>query len=750
MQSLPALLFLVFAWMLSPGCPAAETRLLPGAGARLLTAALNGREVRQAQRLTDGDRDLPATGLQHGLTLVFELPETASPGELVIHLPATLDDRLLGELELLGSLVSAATGYRLLRSVPVSGGQRRQAHRLPPVAARWLMLRFTPAAAPPDLAISELEVFGRAGPPESVYAFRESPAGALQVLEGLQGTVAVTLSGAETALFRDAADGRLDDGSLADAALLASGVGDAEARQTLLRRIDALERDFRASLAGDRPEPFELGRRLLVWLHGNALQGGYEEGQTDLSTLLRDGRFNCVSSAVLYNLLGRRLGLDVRGIEVPDHALAILYHGSRHADVETTNPDGFNPARSRAAVEAFQATTGFAYIPDRHPEQRRELSTLQLIALIHYNHGVELSRQGRYLDALLASFRALSLDREAASAVKNALATLANWSAALAREGAYGEALRITGAGLALAPQDARLTHNLRAIWQNRLLAAADGDDPAAFLELVRQAGAALPEAGFAAQQSLYAIRQGERLAARGQWPEALARTAVALPEDNPAARAEREHYRRNLVLRWSGEAIGQRRWAAALDALEQGLALFPEDRRIAGNIAYVLQEWSEEVFRASGEPASEALVRQVAARFPQLDSVRRAGRGYAIRRIQELTAAARYAEALALVDEYRHLIGSDRDFATLVRSIYDARAKTYLDDQDWDMALAVYAQARAAFPDNPQLRRNQVATWHAWARRHMDAGRWSEALEVYQAGLAQLPGERSFQDNRG
>ena len=78
--------------------------------------------------------------------------------------------------------------------------------------------------------------------------------------------------------------------------------------------------------------------------------------------MLLDGKtFNCVSSAVIYNIIALRLGLDVRAIEVPDHAFSIVYDGTAHMDVETTTPLGFNPARDQ--IEAFERMTGFRYIP---------------------------------------------------------------------------------------------------------------------------------------------------------------------------------------------------------------------------------------------------------------------------------------------------------------------------------------------------------------------------------------------------
>ena len=176
-------------------------------------------------------------------------------------------------------------------------------------------------------------------------------------------------------------------------------------------------------------------RRCSTRVHQRVLTGGYQSEQTDLSVLLDTGKFNCVSSAVLYNVLALELGLDARAIEVPDHAFSVVYDGADHMDVETTTAEGFNPARERIA--AFEELTGFRYIPQSDKANRREIGAAGLAALIYYNHAVADLQAGRYREALVANFRAMSLDQEFVSAVKNAIAALANWSAELARQGEW-------------------------------------------------------------------------------------------------------------------------------------------------------------------------------------------------------------------------------------------------------------------------------------------------------------------------
>jgi tetratricopeptide (TPR) repeat protein len=700
-----------------------------------------------AARLKDGITNIPVLGPKDTISLVFEYPDIVSPDQVVIHLSAVAEEGLVGEVELMSSLVSPNAGFQLLRTAAVSANKKKLALKFKPVGSRWLLIRYTPAQEPPKTGISEIEVLGQKGAPVSAYEFKESPVAALQVLEQLENAVTVNISDAEKQLFDDAADGRLDTWSLAEAALLASDVTDDAQRAALVLQIDTLEQSFREQL---RPglTPFDTGQDLLNWLHLNAFQAGYVSQQTDVSTVLRDRTFNCVSSAVLYSILATRLGLDVRGIEVPDHAFAILYDGSEYADIETTTKQGFNPSRNRQALEAFESTTGFSYIPDRRPDKRREITPLALISFIYYNHGVALSDKARHHEALLAYFRALSLDPESASAVKNALAALANWSIALSDQGDFEQALDIVQLGLSLAPEDRTLIYNHRVLWQQRINLAADQLEIEAFMALIDQAQVALPAAGFESQQALYFIKRAESLVEQKQWRAAVTEVSAALPRMNEASKKELGRYQLNLILRWSNSEIVAQQWEGTLDILAWGLELLPGNRSISGNIAYVLQEWSEVVFAESGEEAAEAVVNQVAERFPDIKGVRRASRSYAIRRIQELNDAAQYAEALELIHEYQHLIGSDRDFDTLIRSVYDAQAEVYLQASNWEAALAVYAQAQAAFPDNKQIKRNYEATWHQWARTYMDDSRWSEAAEVYELGLQSLPDERSFKQN--
>jgi tetratricopeptide (TPR) repeat protein len=292
-------------------------------------------------------------------------------------------------------------------------------------------------------------VAGPAAAAPTGYPFAVAPDKAFDTLAGLEAVSGQKFgpTADELALFAEARDGRWTKFSFADACLAASGVTDPAARRAYLARLDTIEADARNVLTG-ADTAAARGERLLRFLHAGPMARGYKSEQTDLHTLLDTGTFNCVSSAVLYNVIGRRLGLDLRAVEVPGHVFSVLYDGDRRIDVETTNKDGFDP--DAAAREKVAKATGKAAVKERHAGHRREVGEAALAAIIAYNHGVTLTKAKNYHEAILANVRALALDRDNPSAAGNAIADLTNWPAELSKAGKYAEALAVLAVGRSL------------------------------------------------------------------------------------------------------------------------------------------------------------------------------------------------------------------------------------------------------------------------------------------------------------
>lgn len=142
--------------------------------------------------------------------------------------------------------------------------------------------------------------------------------------------------------------------------LLASGdpISLAEFRG-LQREID----DWIAGLAlsGAVEEKLRDARRLFVGMHSqflgtdlatNAIPELYREDQSRISRIFESGEFNCISSAMLYAVAARKLGLDVDGVILPSHAFLQLRLDDRVVEIETTSFNGFDVPHDEAFYAA--------------------------------------------------------------------------------------------------------------------------------------------------------------------------------------------------------------------------------------------------------------------------------------------------------------------------------------------------------------------------------------------------------------
>jgi len=708
-------------------------------------ASLAGDATRETQTLFDGD---PATQLSldvvsgEPLLLVFGFGgEMVSLERLVIAVPNATDDATPAEhVDLLVSSVSPHAGFSSVRTDILTPGAKPQEFGFTAVGAKWIMLRFTPADGAKRMLVGDVSILGYKGAPASRYSFKESPAKAFDVLKQLENStsVQVAISQEEADLFEDTKDGKLDRWSFDEAALLASGVHDAAKRKQYIARLQKLEEEARTAI-GQGKSAFDRGDALLKHLHTVPMANGYVAKQTDVSTILDDGTFNCVSSATLFNILGKRLGLDVRAIEVPNHAFSILYDGTLHADVETTSPGGFNPARDPAAQEAFTRLTGFAYIPDSNRDQRREVGETGLIAIIYYNHGVGLMEEKRHQESLVAFFCAMSMDREFDSAVKNALAVVANWGVSLANEKKFEDALNVVSTGLALAPDDAALVNNHKAVWSewaDSLIKESKSDEA---LAVLRRAAVAIPDGNFVQMQSWVFIQPGEELVKAGQWEQALASVEPGQLKLDAGPREELIEWGRGLYYRWSESEMKNSRFESAIDILEKGLKESADDGQLPRQIAYLVQEWLRSVYLTEGMTAAEKVMSVISTRFPQSDDVRSALKGHSQNSVRDLIKESRFEEALAMAERNGKLLTDAELTLDLSRVVYDTQVSVLVEASDWQAAIDVYTSGLVRLPADKHLENNLQVTWDAWAQSFSKTGAWEKALDVYAKAVKQL-----------
>jgi tetratricopeptide (TPR) repeat protein len=317
------------------------------------------------------------------------------------------------------------------------------------------------------------------------------------------------LDGLEESLFNDAADGTLDRFSLFESALIAGGVDrpeDLRHYQTLLDRL-AEEMQKTGRLNGSARRDAET---ILRFLHTRVFYGGYSLAATDVRQAFDQGRYNCVSATVLYLCLARQSGLRCCGLEAPGHALCRVFLPEGSMIVETTCPNWFSQSRSISPgtyagskstnamppaqvpglnapdfvgsyLEISRRPSPPAPLPEGEGSSKpsppvplpkgegrfevREVSLIQLVAMIYYNRGVDLLREKCYSEAIAVNAKSLTLDPRNPIAQGNFLASINNSAIALGEEGRYAEAADLLRQGLACNPNYAPFVQNIQYIY---------------------------------------------------------------------------------------------------------------------------------------------------------------------------------------------------------------------------------------------------------------------------------------------
>src|SRR5271157_380907 len=194
--------------------------------------------------------------------------------------------------------------------------------------------------------------------------------------------------------------------TIVDAALGFSGASDAAATAAK-DRLSGLILKFRGEVA-NLSDQSALAERALTFLHRN-LFTSYSVLQTRVDTTLETGAYNCVSSAVLYLILARSVGLSVGGVRTADHAFTSVLVNGQQIDVETTNPFGYNPGAKKDFTDSFGKVTGYTYVPPGSYTDRRAIGEKELLSLILYNRVSEYMDGRSFKDALQPAVSAFTL-----------------------------------------------------------------------------------------------------------------------------------------------------------------------------------------------------------------------------------------------------------------------------------------------------------------------------------------------------
>ena len=178
--------------------------------------------------------------------------------------------------------------------------------------------------------------------------------------------------------------------ALAEISLWASGDADFSGMDKIKTTVSALNSAINPDFSEKEKAEF-----ILNYMHKNILKNYYLY-QTRLDTLVSNGRYNCVSSAVFYTILCKSAGLNTSGVMTKDHAFAMVHINGQNFDVETTNQYGFDPGNRKEFHDSSGKTTGFAYVPPQNYRDRQIISQIELVSLILNNRVGDYERANNF------------------------------------------------------------------------------------------------------------------------------------------------------------------------------------------------------------------------------------------------------------------------------------------------------------------------------------------------------------------
>ena len=683
------------------------------------------------------------------ITFAFKAQEV-TVSQVRLYLPIGTGISIPTRVELLASATSPDIGFFSIGVYSISPGTECHTLSFSPVPLRYLLLRITDSSDGNFFSVNEIEIWGMPGREKSDYRFNFTPVSAEIMLQKLRPELKFDLRIApiEKTMFADARDGQFDVFSFAEAALIAGNGLTKTRRQLYLQKIMNLWARIQQQLPATT-SAYARGQNIFAYLHRHVFKK-YVRNATNLCQILDRGEFNCVSSMVLYNIFGKLAGIDVRGVEVPDHTFAILYDGVKHWDIETTNPVGFDSGRSQQAIQVLQQQTGFIYIAQQKGAQRRELSALAQVAIIYYNRGVELANRKHFEQSSLNYFKALFLDRSCASAVKNLLANFANYGIEISKQGQFDNAVRYIEIARSLAPTHRQLRNDLVSVYHNWAVILTRKGNYYHALEILRLAHNKFPEERMFLSDIAYVyFYHAQKLQQAGDLSSAVMILDQGIEEmGQPRIRSYLQKARSHIFATAALARIKVRDWAGAIAIYEKGLRLNAQDAdlRIRRNAAYL--EWAEEVASSYGVTAALKIYRQALAKDPGDRRFAASLKLLYLERAYRKTKKKEYAKAIELLTALLQLYPREKRALNNIIYVYQQWNQQLLGLGKVSSAHTLYRNLTRRFPEMRELHLSFLSQFGRQGIAYIEQEAFVKAAEINCFILLEFPQESKAENN--
>lgn len=274
----------------------------------------------------------------------------------------------------------------------------------------------------------------------------------------------------ESRLLDDASDGQFDQFTLFEAALVAASPQLDTAPYTRRFQDHCAALQSRLQRATSDTEKIRVA---FVFMHDEVLIGRYEIDCDDLARTLDIGNYNCVTATLLFQCFCEHLRLPVIPLAAKEHVWCRA-NVQPVFEVETTCAGWLNSSRGAATIEAGRATSA------------RDISSVELVARVFYNHGLKLAQQRQFADAITAFRSGLHLDPNQRAGRRNLAAVWNNWAISMAGEARFSDAIRAIEEAEKYGGDPAELNHNRNFIyrrWMQTLCRSGNCEAAAAIVE---------------------------------------------------------------------------------------------------------------------------------------------------------------------------------------------------------------------------------------------------------------------------
>jgi len=389
------------------------------------------------------------------------------------------------------------------------------------------------------------------------------------------------LQGKEQALFADMGDGVLDQHSDLDVFVIASGLISDEAFTTYRDLLQEVRNSVSAALgnladASDK----QRGNRLLYWLHDNLLKT-YDAKANSVRDIIDDGRYNCLTASLVYALLAKELGLDVRLYASSGHVFAEVVTAEGPVVVETTVRYGFAPGKKEIA--RMEDEIHYVVVPKKHYEKRRASTIVELAAALYTNRSCHLVSRSPGSEECLVTLplykRACALAPDNDIYREYLLACLHNLALAAMDNQDLERADALIAQAGRLDPGNQHLSA-LRETFYSKLVSRADrqGDYPPAIAYLEREMQHSPDNPVLRESLAYLYMRWGEGYFTSGDYREAAHIFARAW-EQVPQAPLVGKNYATalyNLAVRY----MDNKAFDKAVTTCKKGADIFPQDKQ--------------------------------------------------------------------------------------------------------------------------------------------------------------------------